>query len=59
MIVLQLTLMTFVNILNGLGVVWLQDFYLLTETPNYDIDARSYTIEKYFTFVIMPNLLLL
>ena len=47
MIVLQLTLMTFVNILNGLGVVWLQDFYLLTETPNYDIDcARKFVIVK-------------
>ena len=30
--------MTFINISYGFEVVWLQELYLLTDTPNYDID---------------------
>ena len=36
--VLQKILMTFMNIYNGLGGVNEQRFYVLTDTPNYDID---------------------
>ena len=36
--VLQKILMTFMNICNGLGGVNEQRFYVLTDTPNYDID---------------------
>ena len=29
------------NISNGLGLVWLQQSYVCTETPNYDIDMGN------------------
>ena len=40
--VLQKILMTFMNIYNGLGGVNEQRFYVLTDTPNYDIDSQSF-----------------